>query len=338
MRKTSSAVILLATALTAIVIGLTAPSAQAERQVQLITFTGTSWRYEASGANQMEAWRSRTFPDAGWPSGMGLLGGFTGAPDVYPYPFNTIISPYNDQQITYYFRAHFNMAASDFVWPLTLMMSNLVDDGCIVYLNSNSVRLIRMAANAGYLTPATGGPAAEGAYEPTMMIATNGLVVGDNVIAVEVHQTGTSSDIAHGLSLTAIVPTALAITSQPPSQLSITVGQSVILNFGVSGGPGLFQWQTNNGSGTFININTVAARTNSYTFTPSAPGTYVFRCVASNGVNTVISSTCTVTVSADKSGPLMLSAIVLEEANRTNRIQIVWNERLTNSTVCAGCG
>jgi hypothetical protein len=160
----------------------------------------------------------------------------------------------------------------------------------------------------------------------------NALFVGDNVIAVEVHQNATgSSDIVHGLSLTAIVPTALSITSQPPSQLSTTVGQSVVLNFGVAGGPALYQWQTNNGSGTFININTALARANSYTFAPTAAGTRIFRCVASNGVNTVISSTCTVTVDIDNSGPLMLSAVVLEEANRTNRIQIVWNEGLSLS-------
>ncbi len=332
MRKSSSAVFLLATALTAIVFGLGAPSAQAQRRVQLIDFTATSWRYNASGTDQGRAWRSRTFPDTGWPSGMGLLGGFAGALDVYPYPFNTIISPYNDQIITYYFRAHFNMAASDFIWPLTLVMSNLVDDGCVVYLNSNQVALIRVPADPLYTTPATGGPAAEGAYEPTVMAMTNGLVVGDNVIAVEVHQVGTgSSDITHGLSLTAIVPTALTITSQPPSQLSTTVGQSVILNFGVAGGPGLFQWQTNNGSGTFINVP--GATNPSYTYTPSAAGTVVFRCVASNGVNTVISTTSTVTAATDKSGPLMLTAIVLEEATRTNRIQIAWNENLLTSTV-----
>jgi hypothetical protein len=160
---------------------------------------------------------------------------------------------------------------------------------------------------------------------------TNGLVVGDNVIAVEVHQVGNSSDITHGLSLTAIVPTALSITSQPPSQLSTTVGQSVILSVGISGGPGLLQWQTNNAVGTYINFP--FATNASFAFTPTAAGTYVFRAVASNGVNLVISSTCTVTAAADKSGPLMLSAIVLEEATRTNRIQIAWNEKLSLSTV-----
>lgn len=330
MRKISSAV--LAMALTAILFGLGAPSAQAQRRVQLIDFTTTSWRYNASGTDQGRAWRSRTFADAAWPSGMGLLGGFSGALDVYPYPFNTIISPYNDQIITYYFRAHFNMAASDFIWPLTLVMSNLVDDGCVVYLNSNQVALIRVPADPAFNTPATGGPAAEGAYEPTIMPMTNGLVVGDNVIAVEVHQNATgSSDITLGLSLTAIVPTALAIASQPPSQLTTTVGQSVILSVGVSGGPALYQWQTNNGVGTYVNVPGATAA--SYTFTPSAAGTNVFRAVASNGVNMVISTTCTVTALADKSGPLMLSAIVLEEATRTNRIQIAWNENLLTSTV-----
>src|SRR5262249_283237 len=35
----------------------------------------------------------------------------------------------------------------------------------------------------------------------------------------------------------------------------------------------------------------------------------------------------------DKSGPVMLSAIVLEEETRTNRIQITWNENLSLSAL-----
>ena len=338
MRRTIGAVF--ATALTAIVLGLGAPGAHAQRRVQLINFDATSWRYFTNGTDLPtqtgNAWRSRTFPDDSWPAGSGLLG----VENVtYPYPFNTVFPAYDDTIITYYFRAHFTLAASDFIFPLTLVMSNLVDDGCVIYLNSNEVHRIRMPAgqNYTYLTPssATQGGMAEGTYEPTVNISTNGLVVGDNVVAVEVHQPGAgSTDIVNGLSLTAIVPTALSITSQPPAQVSASIGSPFTLSAGVAGGPGLYQWQTNNGAGTFINLS--FATNLSYTATPAALGTFVYRLVGSNGVNTAISSTSTVTVGFDTTGPYMLSAIVDE--TRPNRIVITWNERLNFPPgVCVPC-
>src|SRR6266545_513319 len=154
---------LLATALTALMLGSASPCAQAQRQVQLISFTNTVWRYEASGADQMTTWRSTTFADAGWNSGWGLLG-FESVPANYPYPFNTTFIPFDPNIITYYFRTHFEMAESNFLFPLTLVCSNLVDDGCVVYLNSNEVHRIRMPAGQNFLTLATGGPAIEGAF------------------------------------------------------------------------------------------------------------------------------------------------------------------------------
>ena len=333
MRKTSSAV--LVAALTAIVLTLGVTSTQAQRRVQLINMMTTSWKYDASGIDQMTAWQARTFNDASWQSGFGLIGVEDNPIQYAPYMFNTTISPYNQAVVTYYFRAHFNMAASDFVWPLTLQATNLVDDGCVVYLNSSEVVRLRVATAQNYMTLA-GNQAAEGTNEVNN-VSTNGLLVGDNVIAVEVHQSSTaSSDIVHGFSLTAIVPTALSITSQPPATVSTTVNTPFTLSVGVAGGPGVFQWQTNNGQGTFVNIP--LANNSVYTATPLAPSTVIYRVVVSNGVNTVISSNSTVTTSIDTSGPIMLSANVMEEATRTNRIQIIWNERLTPGSVPAASG
>src|SRR5213594_2836518 len=137
MRKTSSAV--LATALTAIVLAWGVTPVQAQRQVQLINMMTTSWKYDASGTDQMTAWRGRTFNDASWQSGVGLIGVEDNPGQYSPYTFNTTITPYNQAVITYYFRAHFNLAASDFVFPLTLLATNYVDDGSVAYLNSNEV-------------------------------------------------------------------------------------------------------------------------------------------------------------------------------------------------------
>lgn len=339
MRKTSSAV--LATALTAIVLVMGVTPVQAQRRVQLINMMTTSWKYEASGGDQMTAWQARTFNDATWQSGFGLLGVEDNPGQYAPYTFNTTISPYVPATVTYYFRAHFNMAAADYKFPLTLVLSNYVDDGNVVYLNGNEISRLRVAPGQIYTTTA-GNQTAEGVVEITNIFhpfSTNGLLVGDNVIAVEVHQTSTtSSDIVHGFGLTAIVPTALSITSQPPAQLSTTANRQFVLSVGVAGGPGLYQWQRDNGGGNFVNIAGPAANQSSYTNVPTLMGTTVYRVVVSNGVNTVISTLSTVTVAADITGPIMVSANVLEEPNQTNRILIIWDEKLTNSTVCPGCG
>lgn len=347
----------LATVLTAILLGLGASSAQAQRRVQLVNFD-SNWRYFTNGTDlptqSANMWKSRTYAaENTWPSGMGLLGVET-TPAVYPYPFNTTFAAYDNNIITYYLRGHFNLAASDMVWPLTLVVSNLCDDGCAAYLNSNGVASIRVPFNSGFTAPATGGPT-EGAYEtpvtlsyPTAAAINNALFVGDNVVAAEVKQNATgSSDIVFGLSLTAIVPTTLTITSQPPSQVPATIGSPFTISAGVSGGPGLYQWQSSPNGATWANVAGAGSPnpTNgvlSYSATPSSSSVTLYRLVVSNGVSTVISGTSTVTVTADTSGPYMVSAEVLEEATRTNRIRIIWSERLLSlpngGPVCAGCG
>src|SRR6185436_7380469 len=62
----------------------------------------------------------------------------------------------------------------------------------------------RLTAAPGYQTLAT-NQASEGVIE-VLNLSSNALVQGDNVLAVEVHQSATNSpDVAFGLSLTAIL-------------------------------------------------------------------------------------------------------------------------------------
>ncbi len=329
-------------ALVAALIGSLASPAQvaAQRNVELISFTGTPWRYLANGSDQGTAWQARTFNDSAWPSGAGLLGWEPGNPGFYAYPFNTSFTPYDANIITYYFRAHFTMQASNFVPFMTLLATNYADDGSVVYLNGTEVARFRISAGPLFTTPASGGPAAEGQYEiaPTLPsggnIATNSLLVGDNVIAVEVHQTGAgSSDIVHGMSLFLSVPSATAIsfTSQPQS-VTVNVGANFTLSATTSGASVLYQWQTNNSSGVFVNVP--GANSSTYVGGPlTVPTTITYRLVASNSISTAISSNAVVTVVPDTFGPRILSATVLNEALKTNLIELVFNENLLVESV-----
>ena len=291
--------------LVAALLGLFATShaqGQSGRALELISFNGTTWRYLKDGSDQGTAWTARTFNDSGspWASGQGLLG-YETTPAVYPYPFNTTFAGYDPLVLTYYFRAHFTLAASDFVPFMTMVATNFADDGAVVFLNGTEVARIRVPAgqNSTTLSP---GPAAEGQYEVNS-IATNALLVGDNVIAVEVHQANNaSSDIVHGMSLFANYPavSSVAFTSQPQGG-TYNVGSAVTLSATTSGGPVFYQWQTNNGSGVYVDIPG-ATSSNYFTGTLTVAGTNSYRLIASNSVNSVVSSVAVIAVVSDTFG------------------------------------
>jgi hypothetical protein len=96
-----------------------------------------------------------------------------------------------------------------------------VDDGAAYYLNGVKVGALRMPASFTYSTLAS-DQANEGAAE-ILSLPAGSLVTGDNVMAVEVHQTASSSsDDVFGMQLSAIQFTTNIIT--------LTVGVPVVLN------------------------------------------------------------------------------------------------------------
>ena len=91
----------------------------------------------------------------------------------------------------------------------TLVSTNYVDDGAVYYLNGVKAGALRMTGTVSYTTTAGNQPA-EGA--PEILYFTNSPVVGDNVVAVEVHQSAANSDdMAFGLELNAKIPTRAAV-------------------------------------------------------------------------------------------------------------------------------
>lgn len=307
----------------------------AQTIVPLVTYTNL-WQYDQSGTNHGTAWREPDFDDSAWATGRGLFVAET-TPDVY-----TVTAPINTALLlgpapgttNYYFRTHFNFAAADFIAGLVLKASLLVDDGCVIYLNGVEAGRLRVPANQTALTYASSFVTPEGTNE-VITIATNLLRIGENVLAVEVHQSNAgSSDVAWGALLTASVPQAPVITNQPQS-LTLFVGASATFNVGFTGGPVTFQWQKETapasgiwdivGTGDSFSIASVIL---------SKAGNY--RVVLSNVLGVAISATALLTVFNDLSGPVMLRAEVQEASNgSTNRIIIYWNERLVPSSAIA---
>ena len=175
------------------------------------------WKYLDDGSDQSTQWRARVFNDASWASGPAELGyGDSPATTVSYGPDS------ENKYITTYFRHSFAVPDPSAYHGLTLKL--LVDDGCIVYLNGAEVIRRNMpAGEPNYKTLASIG--VSGTTENTFFpytLPVSGLVAGDNILAVEVHESSAdSSDISLDLELSATAHTGFSIVD------SVTFGQQV---------------------------------------------------------------------------------------------------------------
>lgn len=174
-----------------------------------------SWKFTTAnpaGAN----WAEPTYDDSAWNGpGPGLLW-----VDVRSTGPNPAVEPKNTEMpanpsnsgypyTTYYFRSHFVLP--NLVPGSSLDFADYVDDGAVFYLNGTEVYRLRMPSNSSADTLASGFPCEGDATcldefsIPTDSLKT--LVVGDNVLAVEVHNYNLrSADITFGLALNRIEP------------------------------------------------------------------------------------------------------------------------------------
>lgn len=203
------------------------------------------WRYDQSGFDRGTDWTRLDYDDTGWPAGRGVL-----AQEDHPLitPLTqTVLSLTNPQGarvVTYYFRTHFQF--TNHPADVSLCFSNLVDDGALVWLNGSE--LFRYNLDPGPVSASTlAYDAGEGAFLVTNLLATN-LVAGDNVLAVEVHQTAlTSSDIVLGLALQSVPrATGPVVVGLHPQHQVVHGGDPVSFQVEVAGQPPLAcQWRFN---------------------------------------------------------------------------------------------
>ncbi|HXI50726.1 MAG TPA: putative Ig domain-containing protein, partial [Candidatus Saccharimonadales bacterium] len=131
----------------------------------LVEITNT-WRYVDTGPDLGTAWKEIGFGDASWLAGRALLYNET---NITPAPKNTLLSltnPAGGRVITYYFRTHFNLPAD--AAGVTLVSTNALDDGSVIYLNGTEAARINM--NPGGVTAATFSASS---WEATNFFVTN---------------------------------------------------------------------------------------------------------------------------------------------------------------------
>ena len=163
-----------------------------------------SWRYDPSGIDRGTVWREPIFDDGDWTTGQALL-----------YVENANLPAEKNTQLTignptYYFRKKFS--ASD-VEGMELDAYLIVDDGAVVYLNG--VEALRLGMSAGEVSFGTfaSRTVTNAEREGPFPLPAELLAEGENVLAVEVHQTNAnSSDVVFGLSLIGMARGSKAFT------------------------------------------------------------------------------------------------------------------------------
>ena len=243
---------------------------------------GAYWKYDDSGSDLGTAWFAAAFADAAWNEGLAKFGyGDNDETTTVSFGGNS-----SNKQITTYFRRRFYVGdPTDYS---SLVADLLVDDGAIIHLNGNEIQRINMPTGAiAYSTRAQSsvGGDDEETFFPWALDPAD-LVAGENVIAVEVHQSSSSSsDLGFDIGLRGGI-------ANPPA------GSSV-------------QWKQVSGPGT-ASFTDDASLTSGVSF--DLPGTYVLALEAS-GAGSVSSDELNVLVDPVPSFSQWISAYSLADSN-----------------------
>ena len=192
---------------------------------------GASWRHTSANLDRV-AWTARTYDDSAWAGPDPGILWFTASAagtTIDPSLLGTALSPNPATGLpyaSYHFRTRFNVAS-----PLpgsSLAVTARIDDGAVFHLNGHEIQRVRMAASPAAILNATlanGTPCSTGNADcdDTFTVSVDGLLVaGENVLAVEVHNSSTRSpDITFGAQVVLETPV------QRPPTLSIAFDGSV---------------------------------------------------------------------------------------------------------------
>ncbi len=179
--------------------------------VGLIFDVTNSWKYSVSNFDGIN-WTALGFDDSNWPGGPGFLWADSRGANA-TIPLETTQMPTNPVGgwpfPTYYLRTHFNFGQNPV--GATLTFSNYLDDGAVFYLNGVEIYRAFMAPSPTVISNAdvsisyycrdTGNATCPFVFSITGDLLTN-LLVGDNVLAVEMHNYKLNSpDVTFGAAL-----------------------------------------------------------------------------------------------------------------------------------------
>jgi hypothetical protein len=157
---------------------------------------GSDWNYLDDGSDQGSAWRDIAFDDTAWPTGPAILG--------YGEPTITTTISYgpdnNAKHRTSYFRKKISLSNASGILGGTVRIKR--DDGAVVYLNGTEIGRSSMPAGTINSLTLANSASDDGAGFHDLDVPASLFTEGDNVIAVEVHQSSDgSSDLQFDLEL-----------------------------------------------------------------------------------------------------------------------------------------
>lgn len=198
-------------------------------QAQTISIipAASSWKYLDNGSNQGTAWRTPLFNDSAWAQG-NVEPGYGNNDETTPVAHG---SDPNNAYITTYFRKSFPISNPAVYSELNLEV--LRDDGAVVYINGIEVWRSNMPANTiNYQTLASNAIAwPNETIWHQFTISPLYLVAGNNVIAVEIHQSAPAApDLRFNLKMDASTNLP-AITIDRGPYLQTATENSIIIKW-----------------------------------------------------------------------------------------------------------
>ncbi len=151
----------------------------------LISVDGT-WRFDEAGLDRGTAWRQLAYDDSGWSNGAGL---FFAEEAPLPAPKNTPLTPGRD---VYYFRNVFNVTGDPAMKRFSLRP--ILDDGAVIYLNGTEITRVNMPEGPVAFSTMAASAVANAAFGSPISIGSSNLVAGQNILAVELHQSSATTN------------------------------------------------------------------------------------------------------------------------------------------------
>lgn len=188
----------------------------------------STWKYNDKGVALTSGWINASFDDSAWSSGQGEFGyGDGGESTIISYGSSS-----SNKYITSYFRKKFYINSKNgLILPRLLLRA---DDGAIVYVNGQeAVRFNLTKGDISFSTFALRAIAGNGEImfqdyflDPAL------LVEGENIIAVEVHQSASnSSDLSFDLQLLASRNNGTIVSSADEFDLTLSGSKSIMANY-----------------------------------------------------------------------------------------------------------
>ncbi|MBL9168169.1 MAG: lamin tail domain-containing protein [Verrucomicrobiales bacterium] len=138
------------------------------------------WRFHDGGVDLGEGWRAPSYDDSGWKSGTGSFG--VGYADL-PGASLTRLQP---NRSTYYFRARFT-AGPDFE-QVQWLLRHWLDDGAVIYLNGEEIQRINLSPGPVSSSSVANTQVGIAEWSEPLGLSVGSLKSGENVLAVELHQ------------------------------------------------------------------------------------------------------------------------------------------------------